>query len=72
MCYGCGYEQLDRLPETLQSIVDSVMKASTYSRREEIKAWEQEYTPCEHTLYLQQFELTGSTACKFSQLCVDF
>jgi ubiquitin carboxyl-terminal hydrolase 5/13 len=30
------------------------MKANTFSRQEEVKAWEQEYTSCEHILLLQQ------------------
>lgn len=39
-----------KLPE----IVDGVLKASTFSRREEVKAWEQEIVPCQHTLQLEQ------------------
>ncbi|KAI5306922.1 hypothetical protein KEM56_006440 [Ascosphaera pollenicola] len=62
MCYGCGYEQIHHDSESLKSLVDSVMKASTFSRREEVKAWEQEYTPCEHTLCLQQVGPTKNTA----------
>ena len=30
------------------------MKAMTFARQEEVKAWEQEITACEHTLYVQQ------------------
>lgn len=30
------------------------MKALTFSKREEVKAWEQEFVPCEHTLCLVQ------------------
>ena len=30
------------------------MRANTYARQEEVKAWEQEITPCEHTLLLKQ------------------
>ena len=40
----------------LASIVDGVMKANTFSRKEEVKAWEQELTTCEHILMLQQTE----------------
>lgn len=32
------------------------MKALTFSQREEVKAWEQEFVPCEHTLGLVQQE----------------
>ena len=28
------------------------MNAMTFSKREEVKAWEQEFIPCEHTLCL--------------------
>jgi ubiquitin carboxyl-terminal hydrolase 5/13 len=34
--------------------VDAVLKANTFARQEEVKAWEQELTACEHTLYLEQ------------------
>lgn len=30
------------------------MKALSFSKREEVKAWEQEFIPCEHTLCLVQ------------------
>jgi ubiquitin carboxyl-terminal hydrolase 5/13 len=33
------------------------LKATTFSRQTEIEAWEQELTPCEHTLYVDQSEL---------------
>src|SRR5438876_675900 len=32
------------------------MNALTFARQEEVKAWEQEFTPCEHTLCLEQEE----------------
>jgi ubiquitin carboxyl-terminal hydrolase 5/13 len=35
-------------------VVDGVMSAMTSARQNEIKAWEQEITPCEHTLCLDQ------------------
>lgn len=38
----------------LQGVVDGVMKAMTFAKQEEVKAWEQEFTPCEHTLCLEQ------------------
>jgi ubiquitin carboxyl-terminal hydrolase 5/13 len=40
----------------LPSVIDGVLKAATFSRREEIKAWEQELVPCEHTLLMAQEE----------------
>lgn len=32
------------------------MNATSFSQREEIKAWEQEFVPCEHTAGLVQQE----------------
>lgn len=29
----------------------------TFSKREEVKAWEQEFVPCEHTLCLTQQDI---------------
>lgn len=52
MCYGCHEEDLDKSVGKLSSVVDGVMKALTFSKREEVKAWEQEFVPCEHTLCL--------------------
>lgn len=33
------------------------MTAMTFSKREEVKAWEQEFVPCEHTLCLTQQDI---------------
>lgn len=41
-----------KLPE----VIDAVLAASTFARQAEVKAWEQEMTPCEHTLCLEQSE----------------
>jgi ubiquitin carboxyl-terminal hydrolase 5/13 len=38
----------------LPQVVEGVLQAMTFARQEEVKAWEQEYTPCEHTLCLEQ------------------
>lgn len=37
-------------------VVDGIMTSNTFSRKEEIKAWEQELTSCEHILLMQQEE----------------
>lgn len=37
-------------------VVDGIMTSNTFSRKEEIKAWEQELTSCEHILLMQQDE----------------
>jgi hypothetical protein len=39
-----------KLPE----IIDAVLNAMTFARQAEVQAWEQEITPCEHTLCLEQ------------------
>lgn len=53
-CYECGVENIDSSSGKLHEVVEAVLKASTFSRQEEVKAWEQDLTACEHTLYVQQ------------------
>ncbi|KAF2876802.1 hypothetical protein BDV95DRAFT_625943 [Massariosphaeria phaeospora] len=53
-CYECGVENVDRSTGRLSEVVDAVLKANTFARQEEVKAWEQELTGCEHTLCLEQ------------------
>jgi ubiquitin carboxyl-terminal hydrolase 5/13 len=53
-CYVCQVENVDKAHLKLQAVVDGVMKAMTFARQEEVKAWEQEFTACEHTLCLEQ------------------
>ena len=55
-CYECAVKELDKKAGKLPPVVDGVMKANTFARQEEVKAWEQEITPCEHTLCLEQGE----------------
>ena len=52
-CLDCNAD-LDIKDPKLAPIVDSVLKANTFSRKEEVKAWEQELTSCEHILLMQQ------------------
>ncbi|KAH8684151.1 ubiquitin carboxyl-terminal hydrolase 14 [Ilyonectria robusta] len=52
-CLDCNIE-LDKTGPKLAPLVDSIMKANTFSRKEEVKAWEQELTSCEHILLMQQ------------------
>ena len=54
LCYACPDEDVEKSPGKLSNIVDAIMKAPTFSRQEEIKAWEQEFVACEHTVCLQQ------------------
>ncbi|RMZ75625.1 hypothetical protein DV738_g5367, partial [Chaetothyriales sp. CBS 135597] len=53
-CYACGIDNVDTSQGALKRVVDAVLKAATFARQEEVKAWEQELTPCEHTLCLEQ------------------
>lgn len=53
-CFQCKSDNIDDSQSTLKDVVQSVLKANTFSRQEEVKAWEQEMIPCEHTLCLEQ------------------
>lgn len=55
-CLECGIDNLDKEDATIAPVIDAVMKANTFSRKEEVKAWEQELTSCEHILTMQQGE----------------
>ncbi|KAF2436232.1 ubiquitin carboxyl-terminal hydrolase 14 [Tothia fuscella] len=55
-CYECGVDDVDKSSGMLPELVDAVLKANTFARSEEVKAWEQELTACEHTLYPNQEE----------------
>ncbi|KAF6792675.1 ubiquitin carboxyl-terminal hydrolase [Colletotrichum sojae] len=54
-CLECN-QDLDKTSSKLAPVVDGIMKANTFSRKEEVKAWEQELTSCEHILLMQQTE----------------
>ncbi|GAB1319784.1 ubiquitin C-terminal hydrolase Ubp14 [Madurella fahalii] len=51
-CLECGIDNIDKT--AVASAVEDIMKANTFSRKEEVKAWEQELTSCAHILTLQQ------------------
>ncbi|GME41248.1 Ubiquitin carboxyl-terminal hydrolase 14 protein [Neofusicoccum parvum] len=53
-CFECGVDDVDKSKGKLPGVVDAVLKANTFARQEEVKAWEQEMIPCEHTLCLEQ------------------
>ncbi|KAH8686001.1 hypothetical protein BGZ60DRAFT_365606 [Tricladium varicosporioides] len=55
-CFDCNVDGVDKLSGKLPAVVEGVMRANTFSRQEEVKAWEQEFTSCEHILTLQQEE----------------
>ncbi|PYI31436.1 ubiquitinyl hydrolase [Aspergillus indologenus CBS 114.80] len=54
VCYDCCQDDIDQSSGNLPSVIDGVLTAMTFSRREEVKAWEQEFIPCEHTLCVEQ------------------
>ena len=53
-CHECGVEDVDRSSGKLPAVIDGILKANTFARQAEVQAWEQEMTPCEHTLCLEQ------------------
>ena len=53
-CLECGIDDIDQTGPAIAAAVDAIMKANTFSRKEEVKAWEQELTSCEHILTMQQ------------------
>lgn len=59
-CYSCAHTDVDKTSGKLSAVIDGVMTAMTFSKREEIKAWEQEFVPCEHTLCLVQEEVENA------------
>lgn len=46
--------ELDGNLDYVQQVVQSILNSTSYSRRQEIQAWEQEVVPCEHVLKLEQ------------------
>ena len=55
-CHACGIQDMDQTRGNLTVVVDGIMKATTFAQSEEVKSWEQEFTPCDHTLCLEQEE----------------
>lgn len=53
-CFECNIDDVDQTSGRLPGMIDGVMKANTFSRQEEVKAWELEMTSCEHILTLSQ------------------
>ncbi|KAE8156462.1 hypothetical protein BDV40DRAFT_281131 [Aspergillus tamarii] len=56
ICYSCGKDEIDETSDGLAMTIDGVLNAMSFSKREEVKAWEQEFVPCEHTLCLNQHD----------------
>ena len=55
-CYECGADEVDPSSGKLPTVIDGILRANTFARQAEVQAWEQEMTPCEHTLCLEQTE----------------
>lgn len=53
-CLDCGLEDISTDSTNIAAVVDGILKANTFARQEEVKAWVQEMTSCEHILMLQQ------------------
>lgn len=59
-CWKCDPQGGAELPgltadTEIQDLIAGVMQSVSSARQSEIKAWEEEILPCEHTLSLQQF-----------------
>lgn len=52
-CLDCGVAGIAKEGK-VGEVVEGVMKANTFAKQEEVKAWELDITPCEHTLCLEQ------------------
>ncbi|KAF2271677.1 ubiquitinyl hydrolase [Westerdykella ornata] len=55
-CLQHGVVDVGASGTKLAQVVEDVLKANTFAKQEEVKAWEQELTACEHTLCLEQDE----------------
>lgn len=51
---------MDKSTGNLPAVIEGIMTAMTFSKREEVKAWEQEFVSCEHTLCLTQEDVADS------------
>lgn len=54
-CYADQVDLVEGKGGQIDKVVEDVMHALTFSRKEEVKAWDLETTPCENTLCLQQY-----------------
>ncbi|KAH8203820.1 hypothetical protein TruAng_001997 [Truncatella angustata] len=54
-CLECDTD-IEIFHPKIAPIVDGIMKANTFSRKEEVKAWEQELTNCDHVVSIRQHE----------------
>ncbi|KAJ5782189.1 hypothetical protein N7457_003963 [Penicillium paradoxum] len=62
VCYSCSQQNVNKTTGKLPMVIDGVMNAMTFSKKEEVKAWEQEFVPCNHTLCLAQQDTNQTTS----------
>ncbi|KAK9369786.1 hypothetical protein V1509DRAFT_619108 [Lipomyces kononenkoae] len=55
-CLACDGLQLDKTIPGIAEVVNGVLSALSSTKQSEVKAWEEEILPCEHTLFLEQDE----------------
>ncbi|PWY65651.1 ubiquitin C-terminal hydrolase, partial [Aspergillus heteromorphus CBS 117.55] len=67
VCYSCSHDGIDPSRGNLAAVIDGVMTAMTFSKREEVKAWEQEFIPCKHTISLIQWDSRNIESKDFIQ-----
>ncbi|KJA15399.1 hypothetical protein HYPSUDRAFT_207890 [Hypholoma sublateritium FD-334 SS-4] len=77
-CWHCDSFRGRELPDAqsnpqTRNLVDKVMQSMSSARQSEVKAWEEEITPCEHTLTIEQYATahiaqSGLATCKACDL----
>ncbi|KAK9377656.1 uncharacterized protein V1513DRAFT_434854 [Lipomyces chichibuensis] len=55
-CLACDGLELDKAMPNVAEVVNGVLTALSSTKQSEVKAWEEEILPCEHTLVLDQDE----------------
>ncbi|KAK9323180.1 hypothetical protein V1517DRAFT_321289 [Lipomyces orientalis] len=55
-CLACEGLELDKAAPNIAEVVNGVLTALSSTKQSEVKAWEEEILPCEHTLCLDQDE----------------
>lgn len=73
-CLKCDLNySLQESPLKIQNLVDSILKSNSSAREDEIKAWEQEIVPCEHSIeiaqtpYSEEIDLSKCKSCELKE-----
>ncbi|KAJ7766902.1 hypothetical protein B0H16DRAFT_1412848 [Mycena metata] len=74
-CWTCDVEKGREIPEAFQdakikALADETMRSLSSARQSEVKAWEEEFEACEHTLMLQHTSVGAIPASGLAH-CVD-